>query len=335
MAFENKWNQTKKQNDTVEKKENSAYIDKETRALSESDPVLAKLAENMLEKATILMDAAHESGLDIERTTRDKNTTYSAKGVVHVEYANITKPNGEPIYQITTEIKNDKGHSLILWGAGRDGGVEITALSASKWIRNEYNSPELKIYRQEEIAKAPIAPDIKNLAAFVADSGMVVPKQQFNNKSSMLFEFSKYANEQFSALNGKTTINNQGKEVNNVYARYSKENGKEFVLMAAHILPNGEESKTQVKLFEGKDGKPSAQLLNWSLTDKTLDDGSTVVVQRKDGEPPHKEFINTPKDLLNAIEKQGLHDAIADGVAAFKGFGQDKEQTKTKPMERG
>lgn len=342
MAFENNWSNTVK-SDTP-KEESRAYIDKDTRDLMQDNPEIQALAEGTLARAKELMEAVHEGGLDIDRTTKDKQH-YTAKAVVHVEQATkwdketkepvpMTKDDGSPIYKATAELKNDKGHTLTLYASKRGDEVEFSAMNASKWQKNfQTDRREFKVFKQDEIANASLAPDIKAVAKLAEEQGMVHPKEA--NRDSQLFEFSQFANAQFAEMN-QNIINEQGEEVKNVYASFKRNNkGAESVTMAAHYLPDGSESHAEVRLFNDREGKPSAQLVDWALTDVTSESGETVTVPREDGskQPPHTEFINSPKDLLNAIEQHGLHEAIADGVAAFKGFGAEKEQTQNKPKQ--
>lgn len=341
MAFENNWGNTVK-SDTP-KEEARAYIDKDTRSLMENNPEIQALAEGTLAKAKELMEAVHEGGLDIDRTTKDKQH-YTAKAVVHVEqaekwdkeakgYVPMTKEDGSPIYKATAELKNDKGHTLTFYASKRGDEVEFSAVNASKWQKNfQTDRREFKLFKQDEIAKASLAPDIKAVAKLAEEQGMIHPKEA--SRDSMLFEFSKFANEQFAEM-GENVINEKGEEVKNVYASFDRaENGSESVTLAAHYLPDGTESQASVRLFADREGNPSAQLVDWSRTDIQNEQGEKEVVPREPDskQPPHKEFINSPKDLIAAME-HGLHEEIANATAAFKGFGAEQEQTKNKPKQ--
>ncbi len=288
---------TSKQNN----EEQLAYINKETYELGKVNPEIKGIADNLLAKAKEIMESVKEAGLTTQSVTRDGKTTYTDKMVVNVERAlkwdketqsemPVTTKDGNPVYQATAELKHN-GTTVTLF-ANKDG--DLSAMTASKWNRSKDATPKLMLYKQDEIATAPINRDMKAIANHIQESGFIQGK---DSKENALYSFCVEANQYFTA-NSDKVANDKGEIVNNAYAQYKNDEYGEKVTIYNHT------DNVAVELGNTRDGSPYAVAINYDLNKE--------FEPRKEGEAPAKAFINNKEDLEQFIEQPEVKDMVAD-----------------------
>ncbi len=316
----NKKSETKAAEQPAPTQESLAYIDKETREAAKSDPKIDEISKAVLEAAKDIMDKVSEAGLTTQSQTKDKSKMYVDKLVVNVEpavrYNKETGENeamvhkdGSPVYRTTAEIKHNGTKLTLFAKEDVSEGAKFTAMAASKWDRPKDGSPQLKFYKQDEIAKAYINQDIKKIAAFIKDNGFIAEKTG-DKEQSGLKNFAYEANMYFKD-NGFTVIKDDGETVQDAYAKYVKDDYGEKVELHNH------QDNVVVELGFTQEGKAYAQAINYDLNEN----GD----QRQQGEKPAKVFINTADDIQQYVSNP----EIGDMIAKHKAMG-NKEQNKAK-----
>lgn len=317
------WTNPKTNEQKEPQKESLAYINKATREMAEVNPIIDNLANAVLEAAKDLMEKLDEAGKTTQSQTRDKKTTYTDKAVVNVEPAMkwnketqqeeaLTHKDGTQVYKATAEIKHNGTTLTLTAKEDVSDGAKFVAMTASKWDRPRDGSPKLKFYKQDEIQSAYINKDIKEIAAFIQENGMVQAKEDRGNENS-LKNFAYEANQYFNA-NTEKVPNENGELVNNAYAKYSNDDYGEKVTIFNHT------DNTAVELGETNDGNKYAVAINYDLNKE--------FEPRQQGEAPAKAFLNNEKDLENFIDLPEIRDAVAE----YKGFS-GKEQAKEAPKK--
>lgn len=299
-----------------------AYIDKGTRDVAQSMPIVDRLSKALLEKATEIMEKLDDAKLVTKSQTKDKSSTYTDKAVIKVEPAvkwnreteeeePLVHKDGTQVYKATAEIKHNGTNLCLIAKENISDGVKFAAMTASKWDRNNA-TPKLNFYKQSDIANAPINKDIKEIASFIEKNNFIEKRE---DKSSQLKDFSVQANQYFNANTDKVP-NENGDLVNNAYAKYENGNYGEKVILKNH------NDNVAVELGVTSKGDNYALAINYDLNKE--------FELRQDKEAPAKVYINNTEDLEGLVELPEIKDAITE----FKGFS-EKEANKEQPKEKG
>lgn len=279
-----------------------ATIDNDTKIEAFDNEYVREASKRLLDMAENIMGTLNNNDLTPKGVKKD-GSEYPSTAVVEVKEATkwnketqtaepIVKADGSPVYLNTITIPSQNEHIVLYAKNDMEKGIELSNMKTKAWQQNE-NGKNYFGFTDNVSGKTA------DIMKCLVDNGYVAeqskePKKEYSNEYSKLQRLAFELNKQFSELDDKV-LNKDGKEVNNAYASYKKDEYGEKVVLGNH------EDKVIVELGETKDGNPYAKAINFEVRD---DNGKVASL------------------ILHNIEEVDTYvtnDAIREAVKEYKG----------------
>lgn len=310
---------------TLESLDVMAYIDKDSRAAitgkshaeltSEQRAFLAQMGNELVAKAEAIISDLSANGLTPTSKTKE-GEEYNTKAIITVLPAYkynketgendipVLKSDNSPVYDLKITLTNEKEHIFLHSNEAR----KFTALSAGRWEEDEqtkktsfqyYTAKELNGVKEDgETKVAPFTDITQAIAQHIKDNVLGTPFGR------LTIEY----NQRLRQTTDKV-FNEEGKLVNDAYAKYINDEYGERIQLKSH------NSKVVVELGEREDGSRYA---------KAIDFGAP---KSQNNTFPYA-YINTAQDITaETVPDRDL----AVLVAEYKGIPFDKEKDYTQP----
>lgn len=309
----------KKQNETSEKKDNFAYINKATKELAESDEFTKKASDLMLEKADEIMSHLQENGLSLKSTDKDGNTKDS-KAVVEVgkamkynaetkEPEQIVHKDGTDAYSLKVSLYNENECLMIHAKDNVENGIELSSMSIRVFDEVEKKSHfcsikseegVLHFYEKDTQVDDHLTNEIKAVAQSINEKFDIEKPFELSEMQIVARDL----NKQFSEQSEKV-MNSNNELVNNEYAQFKKDGFGERVELRSH------DNNVVVELGTTSKGDKYAKATNFDMEKDESGKFPTI-------------FLNNKEDVEQFVDNK----VIAEAVKQYKNM-DAKENAKT------